>query len=256
MDVLDRGSPMPLWAQLEAHLRARIAAGDFEDRFPTDAELVAHYGVSRHTARAAVRQLQASGLVERERGRGSRLPPAAELEQSIAPFYTMAAAIAGSGLAEHARVLRRSVVRHRAAAARLGLAPDAELVHIRRLRFAGDEPLALDDSWLVADVGRRLLDADLERGSLYERLATAANVRVTTGTERIRAALPDAAERKLLALPRGEAMLVVERVAYADERAVEYRRSLVRGDRVAFVANWQPSGGELAGRGAPARERE
>lgn len=249
MDALDRGSPMPLWAQLEAQLRARISAGEFEEHFPADSELVAQYGVSRHTARAAVGRLQAAGLVERERGRGSRLPPAAELEQSIAPFYALAAAIAGSGLAEHAQVLRRGVVRHPAAALRLGLARDAELVHIRRLRFAADEPLALDNSWIVLDVGRRLLHADLDRGSLYECMASEANVRVTAGTERIRAALPGAAERKLLALPPGEAMLVVERVAYADERAVEYRRSVVRGDRVAFVANWQPSGGEPAGRG-------
>ena len=248
MHALDRASPMPLWAQLEAELRARIAAGDFEDRFPTDADLVAQYGVSRHTARAAVRRLQASGMVARERGRGSRLPSAAALEQSIAPFHALADVIAGSGLAEHARVQRRGVARHRAAAARLNLAPNADLVHIRRLRFAGDEPLAIDDSWLVADVGRRLRDADLARGSLYEHLA-AANVRVTAGTERIRAALPGVTERKLLALPRGEAMLVVERVAYAGERAVEYRRSLVRGDRVALVANWQPSVGEPATRG-------
>lgn len=229
---------MPLWAQVEALLRARIAAGEFEDRFPTDNELVRHYGVSRHTARAAIARLQAAGVVERERGRGSRLPRGAELEQSIAPFYTMAASISRQGLAEHSLVRRQAVERDADAAARLGVPPETELVHIQRLRFAGDEPLALDDSWIVGDAGRPLLGVDLGRGSVYELLASEANVRVTSGMERIRAALPRPAERQLLALPRGQAILVVERVAYSDERPVEYRHSMVRGDRVAFAANW------------------
>jgi len=238
MEALNRESPMPLWAQLEAQLRARIAAGEFEDRFPTDAELVRSYGVSRHTARAAIGRLQTAGLVQRERGRGSKLPRAAQLEQSIAPFYSLAASISQRGMAEH------SIVRHRAlecdgeAAARLGVAPETKLVHIQRLRFADDEPLALDDSWIVGDAGRPLLRADLGRGSLYELLASEANVRITGGTERIRAALPPVSVRKLLALPRGEATLVVERVAFSGERPVEYRHSMVRGDRFAFVANW------------------
>ncbi len=238
MEALNRESPMPLWAQLEALLRARIASGEFADRFPTDAELVRSYGVSRHTARAAIARLQADGLVERERGRGSRLPVAAELEQSIAPFYSLAASISGKGMAEHSLVQRQALERNGEAASRLGLAPGTRLVHIQRLRFAGDEPLALDDSWIVADAGDALLRADLGRGSLYELLASLANVRVTGGTERIRAALPGAPVRKLLALPRGEAILVVERVAFAGDRPVEYRHSEVRGDRFAFVANW------------------
>lgn len=32
--ILDRRSPLPLWAQVLADLRARVAAGGFTDRFP------------------------------------------------------------------------------------------------------------------------------------------------------------------------------------------------------------------------------
>ena len=31
---LDRGSPLPLWAQLRADLRRRLDAGAFDDEFP------------------------------------------------------------------------------------------------------------------------------------------------------------------------------------------------------------------------------
>ncbi len=238
MSGLNRDSPMPLWAQLEAQLRARIAAGEFRTHFPTDAELVARYGVSRHTVRAAVARLQAERLVARERGRGSTLQVGAVLEQSISPFYSLAASISRRGLTEHSKVRRHAKARDPEAAARLGLDADAELVHVQRLRFAGGEPVALDDSWMPADAGAPLLRADLSRGSLYELLERVAHVHVTGGTERIGAAAPDPEVRKLLALKRGDAVLLVERVAFAGERPVEYRRSRVHGGKFAFVANW------------------
>jgi GntR family transcriptional regulator len=238
MPGLNRDSPMPLWAQLEAQLRARIEAGEFRTRFPTDVELVRAYGVSRHTVRAAVGRLQAERLVARERGRGSTLQMGAVLEQSISPFYSLAASINRQGLAEHSRVKRHAMDRDAEAAARLGLVADAELVHIQRLRLAGGEPVALDDSWIVPDLGAPLLHADLAHGSLYELLERVVHVHVTGGTERIRAATPAPAIRKLLALGRGDAVLLVERVAFVGERPVEYRRSQVHGSRFAFVANW------------------
>jgi GntR family transcriptional regulator len=59
-----------LWATVLADLRARMANGEFAERFPSDRELVEHYGVSRHTVREAVRQL---AMVERRPRRGGQI---------------------------------------------------------------------------------------------------------------------------------------------------------------------------------------
>jgi len=240
MTPLDRTSPLPLWAQLQGQLRERIQSGEFDRHFPTDEQLVREYGVSRQTIREAIRRLQLAGLVKRERGRGSSILSRTELEQPIAQFYSLAASIHEQGLEERSVVLTQQVSRDALAASRLGLDQDAELVEVRRLRYAGDEPLAIDDSWLPLAIGAVLLDEDLRRGSLYEQLASRAGTHVTRSTERIRAASADAATRKILALPRGEAVLVLERLAFMDQRAVEWRRSLIRGDRFTFVAEWNP----------------
>jgi GntR family transcriptional regulator len=37
--IPDRNSPLPLWAQVLADLRARLARGEFTGRFPGDQEL-------------------------------------------------------------------------------------------------------------------------------------------------------------------------------------------------------------------------
>src|SRR5215813_1406000 len=57
--LLDRRSPLPLWAQLRADLRRRLDAGAFDEEFPGELALVADYGVSRHTVRSAPTRLPA-----------------------------------------------------------------------------------------------------------------------------------------------------------------------------------------------------
>jgi GntR family transcriptional regulator len=105
-------------------------------------------------------------------------------------------------------------------------------------RQAGGAPLSVDDSWLPWDLGPALLSADLSKGSIYERLESEMGLRVTGGHERIRAVQPDAETRATLALPDTAAVFVVERLATAGARPVEWRRSVIRGDRFSFTAAW------------------
>ena len=235
---VDRTSFVPLWAQVGTDLRRRIASGEFGERLPTEASLVAEYDVSRHTVREALRDLKSSGLVKAERGRGTSIARPGELEQSLQGLYSMSRAVTTAGLPEHSVVL---VDERRPAgddAADLGLAPDDPVRFVERVRYAGDEPLALDRSWIPADLGRRLRRDDLEQGSLYDALATRSGVTVVGGSERISPAVPGARLRTQLGLPRGQAVFVVTRVVRDASRPVERRVSQVRGDRYRFIAHW------------------
>src|SRR5919197_861205 len=66
-------SPMPLYHRLYVILRDRIASGTHPEGsvLPSEAELTAAFGVSRITAKRALDELAAEGLVERVRGRGT-----------------------------------------------------------------------------------------------------------------------------------------------------------------------------------------
>lgn len=237
---LDRHSPLPLWAQLLADLRARVAAGEFDERFPTDDELRREYGVSRQTVREAARRLQDEGVIVRERGRGSALAGSL-LEQPLHTLYSLARTAQAHGLEEHSEVRTLCRAPAGAAAPYLELAPDDDVVVVERLRYVGDEPLSLHRSHLPAARAKGLLEADLRTGSLYDALVACCGVRVTGGWERIHPELADAELRELLHLPADHAVLVVERLALAGDVPVEWRRSIVRGDRYAFRADWTPS---------------
>ena len=235
---MDRSSALPLWAQIVEDLRCRLAAGEFEDRFPTDEELTRHYEVSRQTVREAVRQLSTEGLVVRQRGRGTSVTQIF-LEQPLHSLYSLASTMRAQGMEERSEVLVAELRPSTAeAAAQLGMDTGDEVVFIERLRVAGAEPIAWDRSWLLASRARALLDADLSSGGIYDLLATHCSLRVTGGRERIKPVIPNPTERRLLRLPAKTAAFSVERVALVEETPIEWRNSLVRGDRYSLVAQW------------------
>jgi GntR family transcriptional regulator len=235
---LDRSSPMPLWAQLERVLRERLDRGDFDDRFPTDGELVNEFGVSRHTVREAVRHLNKAGILRRERGRGT-VVNRTEFEQPLGALYSLFQSVEAAGIEQRSVVRELRETTDAAVADRLGLEPDAPLFFLERLRFAGPDPLALDRAWLsMADAGV-LLDSNFERTALYDELDRRCGLRPDAGWERLAPLNPTPEERSLLAMRRGEAAMFLERLGSRGERPIEWRTTIVRGDRYRFVSHFQ-----------------
>jgi GntR family transcriptional regulator len=235
---LDRNSPMPLWAQLESALKGRLDAGEFDDRFPTDNELVGEYGVSRHTVREAIRHLNASGILRRERGRGTVINRS-EFIQPLGALYSMFESVEASGAVQRNRVIELREDLNPAVAEQLELPADAPLLFLERLRFADDEPLAIDRAWLPLKIGAPLLKSDFEHTALYDELELRCGIRPEAGWERIAPLLPSPEERKLLAMRRGEAAFFLERLSTSNGRPLEWRTTTVRGDRYRFVSRFE-----------------
>jgi len=235
---LDRSAPQPLWFQLLSDLRVRLAAGEFVESFPGEFALVEEYRVSRYTVREALRQLRAEGTVTAARGRKPRLAPA-EVEQPLGALTSLFAAVEARGLEQRSVVRALDVRRNRVAAARLLLEESTPLVFLERLRLAGEEPLALDRVWLPTDLAAPLLDVDFTHTALYDELLARCGIALTDGREQIRAVLPTRDERALLHISQDVALLAVERTSCLHSRPLEYRFTLVRGDRFAVTAQFQ-----------------
>ncbi len=242
---LDRRSPLPLWAQLLADLRRRMDAGAFTEEFPAEHRLTVEYEVSRHTVREALRKLRADGLVIAERGRASRLDPR-RIQQPLGSLYSLFRELEGQGVEQRSEVLRLERTADGTIAGHLGLVPDAPLVVLERLRLADGEPLAHDTAYLPAEIAEPLLDADFGHTSLYGELSRRCAVKVTGGRERIQPFLPDIRQAWLLGLADREPAFAIERLGRSGERPVEWRETVVRGDRFTFVAEWSDSSPAVA----------
>lgn len=238
MKPLDRASPMPLWAQLEAELMRRVDSGDFSDGvFPTDLELTNAYDVSRHTVREAVRRLNKNGLLTRERGRGT-VVNRSEFEQTLGTLYSLFESVESSGVVQASEVLELGIVQDPAAAMHLELEGDAEMVLLSRLRLAAGDPLAVDRAWIPLTIGAGLLDVDWSHTALYDELQRSGSPVPNQGWERLTPVIPDPDDRKRLGLASSEAAFFLERLGSRDGTPIEWRTTIIRGDRYRFVTDW------------------
>ena len=235
---LDRKSPLPLWAQLRADLLRRLEAGAFDADFPGELALVAEYAVSRHTVRTAVRELRSDGVVLAERGRRPRLAGPAEITQPLGTAYSLFAAVESAGLRQTSLTRHQDLVADGVVADRLGLEASVPLFRLERLRLAGGEPLAVDTAWLPASLAAPLLDADFTHTGLYSELAARTGTRVDGGREDIRGVVPTPAQQRLLAIPATTGALLISRTGCAAGVPVEWRQTLIRGDRFSLLAEF------------------
>lgn len=238
--LLVRRPGEPLWQQLLSDLRTRLADGAFTESFPGELALVGEYGVSRHTVREALRHLRAEGVVTASRGRRPQMAP--EVELRLGALTSLFAAVEARGLVQRSVVRALDVRADGTVATRLGLEESTPLVHLERLRLAGDEPLAIDRVWLPAELARPLLDVDWSRTALYDELSRHCGITLTGGQEQVRALTASRSERALLQLPAQEAVLSIERTGCLDGRPVEWRHTLVRGDRFAVTTEFDRRG--------------
>jgi GntR family transcriptional regulator len=136
------------YAQVARDLTEGIANGRFPvgSLLPTEFELCDQYGASRHTVRAAIRELQELGLVSRRKKVGTRVEaasPSSGYRQSLASVEDLV-----QFGAAHTRVVREieDVVADRALAKALGCPPGTRWLRISSLRLNG-EPGAAPIGW-------------------------------------------------------------------------------------------------------------
>jgi GntR family transcriptional regulator len=241
--MTEAGQP-PQYRQIERSLRERIATLGPGERMPSDAELCVEFGVSRMTARNAMQLLAEDGLIRREPGRGSFVttPPAHRRTNRLMTFtqeMTRAGRIPSSQVLT--RVVRASSAEE---AATLGIPVREPIVHLRRLRRADGEPIALESTVLVHGCADAVLGADLANGSLHEALALAGFL-LRRGTGTISAHGATAEDARLLAVRAGDPLLVERRVIVDGRgRRVEATESRYSGARYALVVHFDVEGQE------------
>ena len=239
----DRSDPLPLWAQVRADLRRRIESGAFVAGFPGELTLTEEYEVSRHTIREALRVLRSEGVLRSQRGRPTVVEPTI-YRQSLGTLSSLFESVAAQGATPRSDVLRLATTVNASVSAELGLPGDTDLVVIERLRYADDQPIAHDVSWLPADIARPLLERDLSHAALYAELQ-GLGIAIDGGSERVTAERAPRHIAESLDLSPDDPVLLLERRATAQGRPVEWRETHVRADRFALEAAWTSHGSTL-----------
>lgn len=242
-------SPGPLHARTADALRVRIARGRWRpgDRLPSQAALCEELGVSSITMRRSVGSLVAEGLLVCIQGKGTFVSADHGIVQGPPQLTSFTQDMSSRGWRSTARTLQADVCRVGPdITTKLGLPPNALVAVIRRVRFADDEPLAIQVAHLPAMLFPGLEVHTFDKESLYHVLERVYGVRPATASEQYNAARLSAAEARLLGVAAGSPAFRVERVTSDSAgRRIELVRSVIRGDRytlaVQLSARREPS---------------
>ena len=147
--------------------------------------------------------------------------------------------IESSGAVQNSVVVSKREELDPAIAERLERPADTPLLFLERLRFADDEPLAIDLAWLPMDLAAPLMSSDFGHTALYDELEAKCGIRPDAGWERIAPLLPNPDERARLAMRRGEAAFFLERLGSANGSPLEWRTTTIRGDRYRYVSHFE-----------------
>ncbi len=214
-------------------LRRRVneavyAAGQL---LPSENDLGAEFAASRVTVRRALETLRDEGLVDARQGFGWFVA-AAPLRQSLGRLATIEAQLVDGGIRPQRRILEfafEKASRH----VRSVLGAD-NVLRVKRLNLADDQPFALVTVWCRADLGEHLSRADVERSPFYELL----DVPLKGATQTIGADAAANDDARLLGVPVGSPVLRCTRVTTdTSGRAVLLSEHVFPAHRTEFVVD-------------------
>ncbi len=223
----------PRYQRLEEALKKLIAgSGSRPAVLPGERSLARMTGFSRVTVRRALSDLGSLGLVHPKAGSGTFVGE--RIERSLSRLTGFTEDLRARGLNPRVLFLQRSSGKANAEEAMaLSIAPATPVIRLRRLRYGDDRILALERTVVPQDF---IPDAGLVEESLYATLEARGH-RPARAMQRLRAVAIDGEAASLMEVPEGTAGLEIERRAFVEDgRAVEFTRSIYRGDAYDFVA--------------------
>jgi DNA-binding GntR family transcriptional regulator len=221
-DDLERSGPVPLYFQIARKIEGAIESGMLPPgtKLDNEVKLAEDLKLSRPTVRRAIQELVTSGLLVRRRGIGTQV-----VHGKISRKVELSSLL--DDLTRDKMNPRTIVLLHEVIAPPVDVAEALDLhdstpvLHIKRLRLTGDDPIALLENYLPPELSE-ISAEQLGNQGLYQLLrAKGATMRVAKQRIGARAATKEEGEH--FGRPVGSPVLTMTRTVYDNGgRAVEF----------------------------------
>ena len=203
--------PAAPYARVKQFLKRELAQGRWPPGalMPSEADLVAKFGVSRMTVNRALRELQSEGLVRRAQGVGTFAAPLHRVSSTLT-IRDLHEEIVSRGHEHRADVhVAREEPAGEALAERLGLAPGAPVFHTLIVHHENGVPLQCEDRYVNPACAPGYLGVDFTRITPTHYLLDVAPL--WEAQYAIEASAPTPQEARLLGIRGHDPCLVVVR---------------------------------------------
>lgn len=230
-------SPIPLYYRIKMDIEEKIRAGNLRpgEKLPSENDLCQLFGVSRTTVRQAVNELVISGKLYRVQGKGTFI---SELS-AVKPFYSISGFTSDmrhQGFAPTSRVLVfKPLIPEFAVSQALGLGLEEPAILLKRLRYANNEIVGLDNVHMPFKRFSDILPVDFSKHSLYKYIQENLNVVPVRSLNFIEAIICDEELAELLQVEPGFPVLKMTETVYDQNNVIfEYSIAFYRADRYMF----------------------
>lgn len=237
--TVDRSSPLPLYIQLKDAILRVLEADQWEpgDQLPSEDQLVAMTGLSRHTVRQALQELEQESRIHRIHGRGTFVSELKVTLSVACQLIGFSADMRSKGYSVTSRVLDiRLISATEEVATALTISRGAPTVLLKRLRAVGGRPFLVDTIFVRADLCPQMEMLDFTDASLFTMLETHYGLSIVRAERTLRTVAAERWVAELLGTEEGAPLhLLIDHAFVQSGEVVEYAHTLIDGARSEFV---------------------
>ncbi|UCF92282.1 MAG: GntR family transcriptional regulator [Desulfobacterales bacterium] len=230
---IDYDSKVPLYYQLKEQIKQNILNGTYKegDLIPSEREFNDLYELSSTTIRRALNDLVQENYLERKAGKGTFVRMR-KVKRDLRKVLGFTKNMSEMGLTPSTQVLSKKVVRANAfARERLGLAEDARVVRLERLRLADEIPMMLETRYIRTDLCPGIVKQDLS-SSLWKVFETKYGLKPNRHSQGISIDRVSGLSAQLLGLKEDTVVFLIKGVTYVqDNLPIECEESRYRSDK-------------------------
>ncbi|MBF9017955.1 MULTISPECIES: GntR family transcriptional regulator [unclassified Oceanispirochaeta] len=207
------------------------------DYLPCEKDLGEIYNVSRTTIRKAVSMLVREGKLTIIRGKGTQVAPT-RMSHNIEELMSFTELMRKQGMipAIHDQFAKLEAPSPKLAVI-LGVKPEGQVFHIQRVRFADEQPISINTSYIKAEYIKGFHEKLIENEqSLYRILKETYNIVIHDTEDCISAISASKEQAEVLNVGKGAPLLFIERRAYDQKNnLIEYSEIYIRSDRYKHI---------------------
>jgi DNA-binding GntR family transcriptional regulator len=242
--MLENNTAIPLYAQLKEKIISDInnETLKYGDKIETEQEIMKKYNLSRITVRRAISELVAEGYLIKKQGKGTFVIKN-KIERKIIntsdslKIMSFTKELKENNIKASSKIIELKIIPGiEEFNQKLGLTKNSKLIFMKRVRYANDSPMTIEENYFSYDKFKGLLEEKIE-GSLYELLEKKYNVIPTRSSrQEIEIVKSDEEQSKLLNIPTFEPLFYFSGVTYDEnDIPIHIAKRYIIGSKYKFI---------------------
>lgn len=235
--MINKNSPIPIYYQLEEHIRDLIEKGELKpgDALPAEREYAEKYQISRMTVRQAFTKLVNEGYLHRLQGKGTFVSQR-KIEQALHGLTSFTEDMKARGFVPGSTLVDFEIIPATGLiASMLSIQEHGPVYEIKRIRLADDEPMALETTYISANLVKGVTEG-IVNDSLYAFMEEQQNLVIDRASQVIESSVASPGEAGLLKIKKSAPVMLIQRQTFLrDGTPLEFVKSIYRADRYKFM---------------------